>query len=53
VASSPSLNMSTEPPSEALKGGLPMAVYATMRLTLNTVALTLSFPCTLSSLARN
>jgi hypothetical protein len=35
VASCPSLNRSTEPPSEALKGGLPMAVYATMRLKMS------------------
>jgi len=31
VKSAHSLNMSTQPPSEALKSGLPMAVYATVR----------------------
>jgi len=32
VKSTHSLNMSTQPPSEALKSGCPMAVYAPVRL---------------------
>jgi len=35
VKSTHSLKMSIQPPSEALKSGLPMPVYATVRSTLN------------------
>ena len=34
VKSTHSLNMSTQSPSEALKSGLPVSVYATVRFTL-------------------
>jgi hypothetical protein len=41
VESSHSLKTSNQPPSEALKSGLPMAVFATVKLTLVEIGITI------------